>query len=221
MASPDVKDFDYNAGVEEEDEANSFEAINGGVAADGVCSSFFASEVDTPYTCVYILLAVLFVEFFVDFYTYLAQYTDRERLSQIEDQLAILRLKEEKLHGIDNFTKRAKVQRAINALEKDLRPLKEKLDDSLMSAFTSSSTSSLTAFLFKKGWQFLSQPLLISFVALYYWGTPLVYFPSAWFYPFSYFLRFSDSGSDTSISAVVWAIICYRALRRITRGLFL
>lgn len=221
MASPDVEDFDYNAGFDKEDDITSFEAINDGAAAEGVCSSFFASEANTPYTCVCILLAVLFVEFFVDFYIYLVQYTDRERLSQIEDQLSILRLKEAKLHGIDNFTKRAKVQRTINALEKDRQPLKEKLDDSLMSAFTSSSTSSLTAFLFKKGWRFLSQPLLISFVAIYYWGTPLVYFPSVWFYPFSYFLRFSDSGNDTSISAVVWAIICYRALRKITRGLFL
>ena len=129
------------------------------------CSSFFASDTDTPTTCICVLLAILLVEFFIDIYVYVIQYKDRGRLNQIEDQLSILKEKEMKLHGIDNFTKRAKIQRTINALEKDQKPLKALLDDSFISAFTSSSNSSVAAFLFKKGWKYLSQPFLIGLIA--------------------------------------------------------
>jgi len=211
--------FDHNIGFEDDEDVDQFSGSSSTTASE-TCSSFFATNIDTPSTCVYIICTILFVEFFIDVYIYVVQYKDRGRLNQIEDQLIILKEKEMQLHGIDNFTKRAKIQRTINALEKDRKPLKAVLDDSLMSAFTSTSTSSITTFLFKKGWKYFSQPLLIGCIALFYWGKPLVYFPPTWFYPFT-LLNFLVNKNDGAISAVAWSIICYRALKKIIHGFFI
>lgn len=211
--------FDYNAGFEDDQYVDHFSGPSSTTISE-TCSSLFASDTDTPATCFYIICTILFVEFFIDVYIYVVQYKDRNRLNQIEDQITILKEKEKDLHGIDNFTKRAKIQRTINALEKDSKPLKALLDDSLMSAFTSTSTSTITTFLFKKGWKYFSQPLLIGCIALFYWGKPLLYFPLTWFYPFT-LLNFLINQSDGAISAVAWSIICYRALKKIIHGLFI
>jgi len=220
MATEDIT-FDYNVGFENDDDDTFSASSSSSQFTTAACSSFFASDTDTPTTCIYVLFTILLVEFFIDIYVYVIQYKDRGRLNQIEDQLSILKEKEMKLHGIDNFTKRAKIQRTINALEKDQKPLKALLDDSFVSAFTSSSNSSVAAFLFKKGWKYLSQPFLISLIALFYWGTPLVYFPSSWFHPMTRFISFSIDEGSIAMSAVTWAIICYRALKRLIHGMFI
>jgi len=212
--------FNHDTGFEDDEDMDQFSGSSSATIISETCSSFFASDIDTPSTCFYIICTILFVEFFIDVYIYVVQYKDRGRLNQIEDQLIILKEKEMQLHGIDNFTKRAKIQRTINALEKDRKPLKTLLDDSLMSAFTSSSNSSITSILFKKGWKYFSQPLLIGCIALFYWGKPLVYFPPTWFYPFTLFNVLVNK-NDGAISAVAWSIICYRALKKILHGFFI
>ena len=191
-------------------EPDEFDIMAGG---DGLPSISFFANSNAPKSCLYIALAVIFVESIVDLYDFFANYKDRQRLQQVKDQISILKFKAEKLHGIDNFSSRSKIERTINALDverKRLNAIVETKFTDVISGGNGTTGPSMQSFLLRKGWEYASQPLLVLVIFFLFWGEQLYVFPSGWFFPMD---------SSYLGSALGWTTVCYRAIRKISKSI--
>ena len=192
-------------------EADQF--TTGGVVGGVVPPLSFFANASAPRSCLYILLAIIFVESIVGLYDFFANYTDRNRLQQVKEQMSILKFRTEQLQGIDNFAARSKVERTINKLDVERKRLSAVVETKFTDVITGGNedgTPSLRSFLLKKGWEYASQPLLVTVILFMFWGEHLYVFPSGWFFPID---------SSYLGSALGWTTVCYRAIRKITNAI--
>jgi|EP00505_MAST-04D_sp_SCG-Rhode-Island_P003191 hypothetical protein len=182
-----------------------FDVLTDEVAAEPIADqiSFFVNR-SAPQSCLCIFVAILFVEFVVECYTFVAHYKDRSLLAQVKEHMSILREECDALSSIDHLVLKSKKERKINELELERQRLHALVDSSFSTFFKGGG--SLNKFLFKKGWEYLSQPILVVVILVVYWGEQLFIFPAAWMYPLS---------PAYLGSALGWSTVCYRALRRI------
>ena len=95
-----------------------FDVLTDEVAAEPIADqiSFFVNR-SAPQSCLCIFVAILFVEFVVECYTFVAHYKDRSLLAQVKEHMSILREECDALSSIDHLVLKSKKERKINELE--------------------------------------------------------------------------------------------------------
>ncbi|OMJ22479.1 Protein GET1 [Smittium culicis] len=100
--------------------------------------------------------------------------------------------------SVDEFSKWAKLKRKLDAELKKHETLNSELGIQ-RSSFEISANVALRALIY----------LVRFFFLTYYYRTPAFYLPSAWSYPFAYFLSLPASPYG-SVSTATWSFVCYR-----------